>query len=158
MAGGNVTTPGVEPIKWGYRFRQNQECRLWTRQFYFSQFSAAAGSKVLDITNFAGGLLIEGAFCYVHTAFTGGAVSATAFSAGTTGSAALYINAQDVFTNADAVLPGVAIVPGTTLSTSTTPRATATVRLTIATTTANTNALTAGSLTLFLYLRAVRLQ
>ncbi len=155
---GNVQTPGVEPIKWGYRFRQNQESRLWTRQFYFSQFSAAAGTKVLDLTTFAGGLIIEGAFCYVHTAFTGGAVTATTFSTGTTGSATLYINAQDVFTAADVVLPGAAIVPGTTLSTSTTPRAAATVRLTINTTTANTSALTAGSLTLFLRLRAVRLQ
>lgn len=155
---GNLTTPGVEPIKFGYRLRQNQEAKLWFRQFYFSQFSAAAGSKTLDLTNFAGGLIIEGAYCYVHTAFTGGAVSATAFSAGTTGAATAYINAQDVFTAADVVLPGATLVPGTTLSTSTTPRATATVRLTLATTTANTNALTAGSLTLFLILRAVRLQ
>lgn len=149
--------PVIEPIKWGYRWRENQESRLFTRQFYFSQFAAAAGSKTLDFT-MRGGLIIEGAFCYVHTAFTGGAVSATAFSAGTTGGATAYINAQDVFTNADVVLPGVTLVPGTTLSTSTTPRAAATVRLTIATTTANTNALTAGSLTLFLRLRAVRLQ
>jgi hypothetical protein len=147
----------VEPIKRGFRWRQDQETRLWSRRFYYSQFSAAAGSATLDVTGFPGGLLIEGAFCWIHTAFTGGAVSATAFSAGTTGSATAYINAQDVFTAASLLKPGVTIVPGTPLN-ATTPNGAGTVRLTIATTTANTNALTAGNVDLFLRLRAVRLQ
>lgn len=153
----NVPALVIEPIKWGYRWRQNQETRLWTRRFYYSQFSAAAGSATLDLTNFPAGLAIEGAFCWIKAAFTGGAVSATAFSAGTTGSATAYINAVDVFTAASLTKQGATLTPGTMLN-MTTPNGAGTVRLTIATTTANTNALTAGAVDLFLRLRAVRLQ
>ena len=153
---GAVQYPPVEPIKFGFRWRENQESKLFTRRFYFSQFSAASTSATLDLTAFAGGIVIEGAFVWIPVAWTGGAVSATTFSAGTTGSATAYINAVDVFTANLLVKAGVTQTPGTVLNT-TTPTASGTIRLTVTTTSANTNALTAGSVDLFLRLRAIRL-
>lgn len=144
----------VNSLEWGYRWRANQETKLWYRTLYYSQFSAAAGSATLDDATFPGGMLIEGAFIYIFAAFTGGAVSATTFSLGTTGSATAYVNAQDVFTAAGLFKPGATIVPGTPLN-ATSPLAAGTVRFTINTTTANTNALTAGRVDVYMRLRNV---
>ncbi|HXU06349.1 MAG TPA: hypothetical protein VN903_35580 [Polyangia bacterium] len=144
----------VNSLEAGFRWRQNQESKLWARTLYFSSFSAAAGSATLDDATFPGGTLIEGAFIYIYAVFAGGAVSATTFSMGTTGSATAYVNAQDVFTAAGIFKPGVTIVPGTPMN-ATSPLAAGTVRFTVTTTTANTNALTTGRVDCYIRTRSV---
>lgn len=146
----------VGSLESGFRWRANQESKLWTRTLYYSQFSAAAGSATLDDSALPGGMIIEGAYLYIYATFKGGAVSATTFSLGPTGSPTAYINAQDVWTTASIMMPGATLVPGTPLN-ATTPTAAGTVRFTINTTTANTNALTTGRLDVYMILRAVAL-
>ncbi len=118
----------VNSVELGYRWRQNQEAKLWYRTLYFSQFSAASTSATLDDATFPGGTIIEGA----------------------------YINAQDVFTAGSIMKPGATLVPGTPLN-ATTPNGAGTVRFTVTTTTANTNALTAGRVDVYMILRSVAL-
>ncbi len=144
----------VNSLEAGFRWRQNQESKLWSRTLYFSSFAAAAGTATLDDATFPGGTLIEGAFVYIYAVFTGGAVSATTFSMGTTGSATAYVNAVDVFAAAGIFKTGATIVPGTAMN-ATSPLAAGTVRFTINTTTANTNALTAGRVDCYIRTRSV---
>jgi hypothetical protein len=160
MPGGNVVTPGVDPWAKAYRWRENQETKLWTRRYQWGDFAAAATAKVIDVTNFRAGALIEGAFILLVQNFTGGGNATATFSAGTTGAATAYINAQDVFSGAAANDPitrhGATLVPGTALN-ETHPTASATVRFTL-TTSVNTNLLTAGIVDVFLRLRFIAMR
>lgn len=160
MPGGNVVTPFVDYWRKGFHWRENEGTKLWTRRYQWGDFTAAATSKVIDVTNFRAGALIEGAFILLVQNFTGGGNATATFSAGTTGAATAYVNAQDVFAGAAAFDPifraGATIVPGTALN-ATHPTPSATVRFTL-TTSVNTSLLTAGIVDVFLRLRFVAIR
>jgi hypothetical protein len=142
------------------RWKANGAAFIWTRRVYFRDFAAAAVTGDLDVVGFPGAVLVEGAYAMVNTPFTGGAAATATLSAGTTGSPALYMAAQDVFSTTAATptapkaLVGLTLVPGTYLGTAATPLATSTVRFRLTTTVGNTNVLTAGVADVFLRLRA----
>lgn len=160
MPGGNVVMPWVDPWRKAFRWRENETSKLWTRRYQWGDFAAAAVTKVVDVVNFRAGAIIEGAFLLLVQNFTGGGAGSATFSAGTTGSATAYINAQNVFAGAAANDPifrvGATLVPGTALN-ATHPAQSATVRFTL-TTDVNTNLLTAGILDVFLRLRFIALR
>jgi hypothetical protein len=131
--------------------------QLWTRRLYFSQFAAAATTGNLDIAGFPAGMVIKGAYAWLIANFTGGAVGSATLSIGTTGAATAYMAATSVFTGARKQLVGLTQVPGLFLN-ATTPTAAGTVRFALVTTVANTNALTAGAVDVFLDLAAVPLR
>jgi hypothetical protein len=143
------------------RWKANGAAFMWTRRVYFRDFAAAALTGDLDVVGFPGGVVIEGAGALVNTPFSGGAAATATLSAGTTGSPALYMAAQDVFTTTAATptapkaLVGLTLVPFTFLGTAATPLALSTVRFRLTTTVGNTNVLTAGVADVFLRLRAV---
>ncbi len=156
----NLMAAGVDNIRRGFRWRQNESAKLWYRRYQYGDFATAATTLVKDVTNFPGGAIIEGAYIALIQNFTGGGNATATFSAGTTGSATAYINAVDVFTGAAAFQPlmraGATLVPGTPLN-ATNPAAAATVRFTL-TTSVNTNLVTAGILDVFLKLTFIALK
>jgi hypothetical protein len=160
MPGGNVVMPFVDYWNKAFKWRENQETKLWTRRFYAADFSAASHSKTVDLTNFRAAAIIEGAFALLQQNFAGGGAGSATFSAGTTGAATAYINAGSVFSGAAANDPvpvtGVTLVPGTFLN-ATHPIQSATVRFTLACD-VNTNLLTTGVLDIFLRLRFVAIR
>jgi hypothetical protein len=160
MPGGNVVTPFVDYWSKAFKWRENQESKLWTRRYQWGDFAAAAVTKVIDVTNFRAGAIIEGAFILLVQNFTGGGAGSATFSAGTTAAATAYINAQNVFAGAAANDPifraGATLVPGTALN-ATHPIQSATVRFTL-TADVNTNLLTAGIVDVFLRLRFVAIK
>jgi hypothetical protein len=160
MPGGNVVTPFVDYWNKAFKWRENQETKLWTRRYVAADFTASAHSKIVDITNFRAAAIIEGAFLLLEQNFAGGGAGSATFSAGTTGSATAYINAANVFTGAAAndpiPLTGVTLVPGTFMN-ATHPIQSATLRLTLACD-VNTSLLTTGILDIFLRLRFVAIR
>jgi len=160
MPGGNVVMPFVDYWNKVFKWRENQESKLWTRRFQWGDFANAAVSKVVDLTNFRAGAIIEGAFILLVQNFTGGGSSTATFSIGTTAAATAYVNAQNVFAGAGANDPifraGATLVPGTALN-ATHPAQSATVRFTL-TVDVNTNLLTQGIVDVFLRLRFVALR
>lgn len=129
---------------------------LWTRRFHYADFAAAAATGNKDISGFPGGLVIEGAWAWLITNFTGGGAGSATLSIGTTGSPALYVAATSVFSGARKALVGLTLVPGTFLN-PTTPTDSATVRFQLIAN-VNTNLLTAGAVDVYLRLRAVSLR
>lgn len=129
---------------------------LWTRRFSYLDFAAAATTGNKDVTGFPGGLAIEGAFFWLITNFTGGGAGSATLSAGTTGSATAYVAATSVFTGARKAVVGVTIVPGTFLD-ATTPTGAGTIRFALVSD-VNTNLLTAGTVDVYVRLRAVSLR
>lgn len=149
----------VDSLRYGFRWREGQEAKLWHRRFYVAQFSAAAVTKVIDVTTFPGGMLVEGGHATLIQNFAGGGASTCVLSAGTTGATTKYINAQNIFTGASAGVVvgilGATQVPGIFLNTSA-PSGLGTVRFTV-TADVNTNLLTTGIIDIFLRLRACKI-
>jgi hypothetical protein len=133
--------------------------QVFTQRIYFSQFASAATTVNLDLLNFPGHVVIEGAWFLFNVNWTGGAVASATLSAGTTGSPTLYVAATSVFSGATLPLPlinvGVTQVPGTYLGTAATPGAFSTIRIQLVVAGANANALTAGQADFFVRLRAM---
>ena len=154
-----MTLPRVLQVDWkrqNVSWAQDDSAMLWRRRLYFSDFAAAATTGNKDIASFPGGLLIEGAFFWLITNFTGGGAATATLSAGTTGSAAAYVAATDVFAGARKAIVGLTLVPGTFLNASV-PTDSATVRFALVAS-VNTNLLTTGSVDVYLRLRAASLE
>jgi hypothetical protein len=143
------------------KFVANGATGVFTQRVYFSNFFAAAVTGDLDLTGFPGGLIIVGAWFLLRTPFAGGAIATATISAGTTGSPALYVAAQDCFTTQAATptapigIVGAAQVPGTFLGTTATPLAASTIRIRLTTTVGNTNVATQGCADFYCALRAI---
>jgi len=120
-------------------------------------FQVAATTINYDITGFPAGVVIVGAFFRSTANWTGGAISAATFSAGTTGSVAAYIAATSVFTGAPQVKPGVTLVPGTFVNAAS-PLLAGTIRTQLILTGANGNALTAGRIDFYFWLQGFKLR
>ena len=123
----------------------------------YAAFSAAATTADKTIATLPAKTRLVGIVADCTTAFTGGAVSAASLKIGSSAGGTQFLALSDVFTSAatyglaDADL-GTALVRSAAVLGGTLPSwsSTTTVNARITTTTANTNALTAGSVTVYL--------
>lgn len=148
----------VNPRIHEFTLDANGAAKIFRRRFKYSDFSAAATTGNNDTIIFPGGVRIASAWMSLITAFSGGSVGSCTISMGTTGSAATYLGATNVFTGATAG-GAVTIAAGAGLGAfagaNATPNALGTVRVACVTSVANTSALTAGVIDVFLTLQAV---
>lgn len=142
----------VSPKRLGDAMDQDSGAILFRRRVYVAEFAAAATTGNLDLTGFPGGMLIEGAFVFRITPFTGGGAGSATISVGSTGDAVKYVAATTVFTGSGTSIVGLTQVPGTFIN-STTPTAAGTVRIALVAD-VNTNLLTFGKADVYLRLRS----
>lgn len=146
----------VSPKRRGDMLDQDDGSILFWRRVQYQDFAAGATTGNLDLTGFPGGLLVEGAFIFSVTNFTGGGAGSATLSAGSTGDAEKYVAATSVFSGSPKAVVGKTIVPGTFLNTST-PTAAGTVRIALVAD-VNTNLLTAGKADIYIKLRAASIR
>lgn len=127
----------------------------------YKKFAAASTTGNYDITNFPGGVILEEAFLFLRTNFTGGGAGTATISVGSTGAATSYVLATSVFSGAPKAIGAVVAekgtlmaLPNTNFVNASTPTAAGTIRVQLVAD-VNTNLLTAGNADLFLKLRAV---
>lgn len=137
---------------------------LVKRRLNFGDFSAAATTVNMDtqpgqtwLTTFPAGSVIEGAYIFQVTNWTGGAIASATLSVGTTASPAVYVAATSVFTGAPKPLVGLTQVPGTFVN-ATTPLSLGTIRVQLIVGGGNANTLTSGKADLFLQLRGASIK
>lgn len=117
-----------------------------------TDFAAAATTSTINLFTLAAGSIVHSVKVKHSATFTGGGVTAATLSVGIAGTLTKYVNAHNVFqATGDTVL---AIGPST--PTAENHASTVTVQATLTTTTANTNALTSGTVDVWiLYSQAV---
>ena len=148
-----VSPPSLAPV-----VVMNEGAKVIRRRFSYKDFQAASTTSNDDSIVLPGGCRIVKVWISLITAFSGGSVSACTLSLGTTGSAATYLGATNVFTGATAggaVTIGAGAGLGNFAGGNATPNALGTVRAQILTTTANASALTAGKVDVFIEVMAV---
>ena len=153
----------VSPKRLGEGFDEDGTAHVMRVALNYKDFAAASTTGNFDLVNFPGGLILEDCWAILRQEFSGGAVATATLSVGINGASTQFILAQNVFTGAGAPLPlGVAPAqkgvmyssPTTVFLVQATPWTVGNIRVACVTSVANTNALTAGKVDLFLKLRA----